>query len=323
MYSWLRPAEQLVWPVCFLCLMMTAVKCLRRLLCVMTFILTVFRGCKAQTDCECSPQMSFTMWSLIPVNTLSRGQCCWLSRTLVALSCGRPPCGPEQAPIARSKWTCKIAPMEETWARICCNDKVFLSLQRRCPGGRCLLNHKAWGRSSSGGWATADETAYPQGLARAIAKCFFSAVEHWKTSHSRILLCLKFGPEPGRSPRPPDQSLKYSNICYYDPATKGPVLRCMYALPFGASRAVYGYLRIAHSLWWLAVKCLSLMMTHFFDDFITVCRKGEAALVSQVLGNFFRLLGCRLPSLHCTFDLMYLPQVTDGEVCRSASAICE
>ena len=91
-----------------------------------------------------------------------------------------------------------------------------------------------------------------------------------------------------------DQSLKYSNICYYDPATKGPILRCMYALPFGASRAVYGYLRIAHSLWWLAVKCLSLMMTHFFDDFITVCRKGEAALVSQVLGNFFRLLGWKV-----------------------------
>ena len=109
-----KTKKQLVWPVFFLCLMMTAVKCLRRLLCVMTFILTVFRGCKAQTDCECSPQMSFTMWSLIPVNTLSRGQCCWLSRTLVALSCGRPPCGPEQAPIARSKWTCKIAPMEET-----------------------------------------------------------------------------------------------------------------------------------------------------------------------------------------------------------------
>ena len=60
-----------------------------------------------------------------------------------------------------------------------------------------------------------------------------------------------------------DQSLKYSNICYYDPATKSPIIRCMYALPFGASRAVYGCLRIAHSLWWLAVKCLSLMMTHF------------------------------------------------------------
>ena len=73
-----------------------------------------------------------------------------------------------------------------------------------------------------------------------------------------------------------DGSLKFSNIGYFDPQTKGPVVRRMYALPFGASRAVYGYLRIARSLWWLAVKCLALMMTHFFDDFVTVCRAGES-----------------------------------------------
>ena len=34
-----------------------------------------------------------------------------------------------------------------------------------------------------------------------------------------------------------DKSLKYSNICYYNPASEGPTVRCMYALPFGASRA--------------------------------------------------------------------------------------
>ena len=91
-----------------------------------------------------------------------------------------------------------------------------------------------------------------------------------------------------------DRSLKFSNVAYFDPQTKGPTVRRMFALPFGASRAVYGYLRIAHSLWWLAVKCLALMMTHFFDDFITVCRAEESRLVSQVLSNFFGLLGWKV-----------------------------
>ena len=65
----------------------------------------------------------------------------------------------------------------------------------------------------------------------------------------------------------------------------------MYALPFGASCAVYGYLRIAHSLWFLLVKALSVMVTHFFDDFITVGRAKEAALLEKVVLGFFDLLG--------------------------------
>ena len=91
-----------------------------------------------------------------------------------------------------------------------------------------------------------------------------------------------------------DSSLRHSNIAYFDPLTKGPIVRRMYALPFGASRAVYGYLRIAHSLWWLAVKCLALMTTHFFDDFVTICQAEESRLVSHVLNNFFGLLGWKV-----------------------------
>ena len=91
-----------------------------------------------------------------------------------------------------------------------------------------------------------------------------------------------------------EASHKYSNIAYFDPSQNAPTVRCMYALPFGASRAVYGYLRIAYSLWWLAVKCLALLMTHFFDDFVTVCRKAESNMVSQVLDSFFKLLGWKV-----------------------------
>ena len=68
------------------------------------------------------------------------------------------------------------------WTRLCCNNATFMSLARTCPGGHCLKHHKPWGRASSGGWSTAEETAYPRGLARAIANAFAAAVEvvPWK-----------------------------------------------------------------------------------------------------------------------------------------------
>ena len=57
--------------------------------------------------------------------------------------------------------------------------------------------------------------------------------------------------------------LMFAFLAFFCPAEAKCVVRQMYALPFGASRAVYGYLRRAYSLWWLAVKNLKLMMTHF------------------------------------------------------------
>ena len=72
---------------------------------------------------------------------------------------------------------CAYGGARPKWTRLCCNDASFMSLARTCPGDPCIQHHKPWGPSASGGWSTAEEAAYPQGLARAIAKCFASAVE--------------------------------------------------------------------------------------------------------------------------------------------------
>lgn len=70
----------------------------------------------------------------------------------------------------------------------------------------------------------------------------------------------------------------------------------MQALPFGASRSVYGFLRVAHSLWWLGCKALNLVWFFFFDDYITLCKQGEESLVDGVVNQFFKLLGWAVSS---------------------------
>lgn len=82
-----------------------------------------------------------------------------------------------------------------------------------------------------------------------------------------------------------------SFIAVYDPSSKTPKIFAMRALPFGASRSVYSFLRVAHSLWWLGCVALKLPWTNFFDDFITLARSEESVSVEVVTRQFFRLLG--------------------------------
>ena len=82
-----------------------------------------------------------------------------------------------------------------------------------------------------------------------------------------------------------------SYIAVYDPSTGRPKIFAMRALPFGASKSVYGFLRVAHSLWWLGCKALHLTWSNFFDDFITLAREPECPLVSLAAIQFFKLLG--------------------------------
>lgn len=82
-----------------------------------------------------------------------------------------------------------------------------------------------------------------------------------------------------------------SYIAVYDPESRAPKIFSMRALPFGASRSVYAFLRTAHSLWWLGCKMLKLTWSNFFDDFITLAREQESESVSVMVLQFFKLLG--------------------------------
>ena len=82
-----------------------------------------------------------------------------------------------------------------------------------------------------------------------------------------------------------------SFVAVYDPVCKKPRIYSMRALPFGASRSVYGFLRVAHSLWWLGCKMLKLAWSNFFDDFVTLARASESKTVAIAVNQFFKLLG--------------------------------
>ena len=82
-----------------------------------------------------------------------------------------------------------------------------------------------------------------------------------------------------------------SYIAVYDPNSKSPKIFSMKALPFGASRSVYSFLRVAHSLWWLGATALHFIWSSFFDDFVTLARRSESQAVDIAVSQFFKLLG--------------------------------
>eukprot|EP00438_Fugacium_kawagutii_P022858 Skav220542 [mRNA] locus=scaffold1683:146141:148012:- [translate_table: standard] len=87
------------------------------------------------------------------------------------------------------------------------------------------------------------------------------------------------------------KSKHVSYVSVFNPTSRKPEVFLMHALPFGASRSVYSFLRVAHSLWWLGCVALNLTWSNFFDDYITFCRGCESEVVSGVISQFFRLLG--------------------------------
>ena len=62
-------------------------------------------------------------------------------------------------------------------------------------------------------------------------------------------------------------------------------------MPFGATRAVYSFLRIARCLWWVGCKCLKLCWAIFFDEFVTFKGAHRAENTEASVTLFFDLLG--------------------------------
>ncbi len=65
----------------------------------------------------------------------------------------------------------------------------------------------------------------------------------------------------------------------------------MLALPFGSIKPVHAFLRIAHSLCFLAACALDVFWTNYFDDYVCCCPKIEANRLSMTVLAFFHLLG--------------------------------
>ena len=83
-------------------------------------------------------------------------------------------------------------------------------------------------------------------------------------------------------------------IAVYNPDTDRAEIYQMKALPFGATKSVYSFLRVAHSLWYLGAKGLGLIWSSYFDDFICLSRETCATIVSGCVQTFFDLLGWKV-----------------------------
>eukprot|EP00435_Cladocopium_sp_Y103_P006748 s5076_g2.t1 len=86
-------------------------------------------------------------------------------------------------------------------------------------------------------------------------------------------------------------SLSFSYIVCFDPVARRPAIFQMLAVPFGGSRSVYSFLRIVRVIWWMACKCLSVMWTNFYDDFVTFSWSDDASRTAASIELFFDLLG--------------------------------
>ena len=87
-----------------------------------------------------------------------------------------------------------------------------------------------------------------------------------------------------------------SFISVWDHIKQEPSVFQLRALPFGASKSVYSFLRTSHSLWWLACMTLSIVWTLYYDDFICLSSSALASHTDNCVRAFFFLLGWQFSS---------------------------
>ena len=85
-----------------------------------------------------------------------------------------------------------------------------------------------------------------------------------------------------------------SFIAVYNPSTGRPEVFQMHALPFGATMSVFSFLRVAHSLWFLGARCLGLVWSNYFDDFICMSQDSSSSITSGCVRAFVDLLGWKV-----------------------------
>ena len=70
-----------------------------------------------------------------------------------------------------------------------------------------------------------------------------------------------------------------------------PCVFRMIALPFGSIKSDHGFLRIAHSIWFVAVHQLRVLWTNYFDNYVTFSPADEVSQTTQIMRIFLDLLG--------------------------------
>ena len=87
------------------------------------------------------------------------------------------------------------------------------------------------------------------------------------------------------------RSLRHSFVAHWNSNSQSAEIDQLLALPFGASRSVYGFLRVVTSVWWIGCMALSLVWSVFFDDFVTASRQVDVRHTEAAATALFKLLG--------------------------------
>ena len=62
------------------------------------------------------------------------------------------------------------------------------------------------------------------------------------------------------------RSLRHSFVAHWNSNSQRAEIDQLLALQIGASRCVYGFLKVVTSVWWIGCMALSLVWSVFFDD---------------------------------------------------------
>ena len=88
-----------------------------------------------------------------------------------------------------------------------------------------------------------------------------------------------------------DESRWASYVALWDHEKRDVAVFALHALPFGASRSVFSFLRVIHSVWYLGTFFLWLVWSCYYDDLISISNSDHVDLTHRTIDAFFTLLG--------------------------------
>ena len=88
-----------------------------------------------------------------------------------------------------------------------------------------------------------------------------------------------------------DESRWASYVALWDHEKRDVAVFALHALPFGASRSVFSFLRVIHSVWHLGAFFLWLIWSCYYDDLISISNANHVDLTHRTIDAFFTLLG--------------------------------
>ena len=87
------------------------------------------------------------------------------------------------------------------------------------------------------------------------------------------------------------RSSKFANIAVFCPKENRTLVFKQLCLPFGSRASVNGFIRCSRCIQWIALRCLVLPLTSYYDDFLAASSVALAKNTEDSMSMLFKLLG--------------------------------